>query len=113
LAKVLTNATLITEGTAVQGSIATEEDRDVFTVRASSAKTRVILRKRFSAAMDVYDYAEKLVTSGSAHEDRTVTLSFESTQGAIYYLVVKSSIGAMKPLGWLYHGDYQLTVRPE
>jgi hypothetical protein len=107
------SAIFITEGATVQGSIETAEDRDVFTLQASSPKLRVILRKRFNAVVDVYDYAENLVHSLGQREDRTITFTFASTPGSIYYIVVKSSWEAIRPLGARYHGDYQLTVRLE
>jgi hypothetical protein len=103
----------MTEGTAVHGSIATKDDRDVFTLHVSSSNTRVIVRKGFGAAVDVYDYAENVVASGSQDGDRTVTLAFESTPGSAYYIVVKSSFRGFRPLNELYHGEYELTVRPE
>jgi hypothetical protein len=101
------------EGATVQGSIETAEDRDVFTLHASSPKIRVILRKRFNAVVDVYDYVENLVNSVGQREDRTITFTFASTPGSIYYIVVKSSWEALRPAGERYHGDYQLTVRSE
>jgi hypothetical protein len=109
----ITNAVLITEGATVQGPIETAEDRDIFTLHASSPKLRVILRKRFNAAVDVYDYVESLVTSSGQDGDKTVTFAFESTPGTIYYIVVKSSLGAWRLAHERYHGDYQLTVRSE
>jgi hypothetical protein len=109
----VTSAIFMTEGATVQGSIETAEDRDVFTLHASSPKIRVILRKRFNAVVDVYDYVENLVNSVGQREDRTITFTFASTPGSIYYIVVKSSWEALRPAGERYHGDYQLTVRSE
>jgi hypothetical protein len=102
----ITNATLITEGTAVRGSIATKADRDFFTLKASSTKTRVILRKQFHATVDVYDHVEQKIADNVALGDQSNTLSFESTPGPIYFILVKSwAFGA--------HGDYELVVRKE
>ena len=97
----------------MDGSIEATQDRDVFKLHASSPKTRVILRKQFNAAVDVYDYVENLITSDGQRGDKTVTLTFESTPGSICYIAVKSSVGALRPIGERYHGDYQLTVRSE
>ncbi len=99
------SATLITEGTTVRGSIATLQGRDLFTFSASSPRTRVILRKRFSAGVDVYNHVEEWVTSDYENEDTTISLSFESTPGFTYYIVVKSFLDA--------RDDYQLVVRKE
>jgi hypothetical protein len=111
----VSNAIVITEGATVQGSIETEADRDVFKLHASSPKTWLILRKRFYAAVDVCDYIEKLVASERESGDKTLTFTFDSTPGSIYYIVVKS-FGEHVPiraLGSLYHGEYQLAVRSE
>jgi hypothetical protein len=79
------SATLITEGTTIRGSVATPQDRDLFTFSASSPRTRVILRKQFHAGVDVYDHVEEMVVGAIELDDKTISLPFESTPGLTYY----------------------------
>jgi len=109
----LESATLITEGATVRGSIATKEDRDYFTFNASSTKTRVILRKQFHAAVDVYNHVEQRLEHTNALYDQSITLSFKSTPGSIYYIVVKSAASGGLPVSGPVSGDYELIVRKE
>jgi hypothetical protein len=101
----ISSATLITEGTTVRGALATKKDRDFFKFNASGTKTRIILRKQFSAAVDVYDHVEKQIASGRELYDKTISFSFESNPGETYYVLVKSRLDE--------HGEYQLVVQKE
>jgi hypothetical protein len=116
----ITTATLITEETTVRGSIVAGQDRYFFQFKASSTKTRVILRKRsasgFRAAVDIYDHVENRVAGqaegvallvGPGGQDQPITLSFGSNPGGIYYIEVKIFVGSNT------RGDYELTVRKE
>jgi hypothetical protein len=110
----ITTATLLPEGETVRGSLVPGQNRHFFQFKASSSKTRVILRKRskrgFQGAVDVYDRdenriagrAESVVLLGS--QDQPVTLSFESNPGEIYYIMIRD-------LGSNTSSDYELTVR--
>jgi hypothetical protein len=100
----IANATLITEGTIVYGLTTADDDRDFFKFNASSTETRVILRKRFSVCIDVYDRVEKRVTWKCEGGDRPVSFSFASNAGSLYYILVKSSSR---------HGDYELVIQKE
>jgi hypothetical protein len=104
----MANATLMSEGTTVRGAIATDEDQDFFKFTASSTKTRVILRKHFSAYMDVYDHVENRIASKGAARDQTLSLAFESGPGLLSYIVVKP--GARSPRG---RGNYELVIQRE
>jgi hypothetical protein len=103
----ITAAALITEGTTVRGSLASNEDRDFFKFNASSTKTRVIVRKQDSMAVDVSDHVEHQVANRAAALDTTITLSFKSTPGSIYYILVKHSLSIKRG------GDYELLVQKE
>jgi hypothetical protein len=113
----ITTAKLIAEGTTLSGSLVPGQDRHFFQFKASSTKTRVILRKRsksgFQGAVDVYDHNEKRVAG--VHEgvallgpgqNQPITLSFESRPGELYYI-------AAIALGSNARGDYELTVRKD
>src|SRR5262245_14619649 len=112
----ITTATLIAEETTVRGSIGAGQDRYFFQFKASSPKTRVILRKLaargFRAAVDVYDYVENRVAGQTevgvllGPMDRPISLAFESKPGEIYYIEVKLFESSVR-------GDYELTVRKE
>jgi hypothetical protein len=109
----IATAKSITEGKTVSGSLVPGQDRHFFQFQASSTKTRVILRKRFQGAVDVYDHNENLVareTEGVAlvgpGQDLPITLSFESHPGELYYIAVTA-------LGSKTSSDYELTVRKE
>ena len=112
----LTTATFITEDMTVRGSIVADQARYVFQFKASSTKTRVILRKLsargFRAAVDVYDSVENRVAGKTegvtllGSQDQPVTLSFESNPGKDYYIEVKLFESNVR-------GDYELTIRKE
>jgi hypothetical protein len=101
----ISSATLIAEGTTVRGRLATIGDRDFFKFTASSTRTRIILRKQFSAALDVMDRVERRIVWRIGYDDTTISFWFESDPGEIYYVLVKSHFDT--------HGDYQLLVRKE
>jgi hypothetical protein len=111
----ITTATLMTEGETVRGSLVPGQNRHFFQFKASSAKTRVILRKRskrgFQGAVDIYDHDENRV-DGKAEgvvligpgQDQPISLSIESNPGEIYYIMIRD-------LGSNPSSDYELTVR--
>jgi hypothetical protein len=110
----ITTATLMPEGETGRGSLVPGQNRHFFQFKASSNKTRVILRKRsqrgFQEAVDIYDRDENRV-AGKAEgvallgsQDQPVTLSFESNPGEIYYIMIRD-------LGSNTSSDYELTVR--
>lgn len=103
-------AQLITEGTAIRGSLATNQDRDFYKFNAPGSGTRVILRKLsvpgFNGTVDIYDAVENQIASGTTFGDQTISLFFESVAGAVYYIVVKS-------LHYKSRGDYELVMRKE
>lgn len=115
-------AKLIAVGATIRGSTVTGQDEYFFKFTASSAKTRIILRKRsaggFQAAVDVYDHDEQrvagvnegggvalVVVPGS--QDRPVTFPVPSAPGEIYYIKVKIFL---EPKA---NAEYELTVRDE
>jgi hypothetical protein len=113
----ITTAKSITEGTTLSGSLVPGEDRHFFQFKASSTKTRVILRKRpkggFQGAVDIYDHNENRVAREAEGvalvgpgQDQPITLSFESHPGELYYIAVTA-------LGSKTSSDYELTVRQE
>jgi hypothetical protein len=115
----ITTAKLIAEGTTLSGSLVPGQDRHFFQFKASSTKTRVILRKRskggFQGAVDIYDHNEKGVAEvhegvsllpGIHPQNQPITLSFESHPGELYYIVVTVLESNTR-------GDYELTVRKE
>jgi hypothetical protein len=101
----ITAANLIPEGTTIRGSIAIREDQGCFKFIASSTNTRIIIRKLVNMKFNAYDHVENGVASQAEASDRTITLSFKSTPGSTYNIVVNpfSSKGS----------DYELTVRKE
>jgi hypothetical protein len=113
----ITTAKLIAEGTTLSGSLVPGQDRHFFQFKASSTKTRVILRKRskggFQGAVDIYDHNENRVAREAEGvalvgpgQDQPITLSFESHPGELYYIAVTA-------LGSKTSSDYELTVRQE
>ena len=95
----ITTAKLIAEGTTLSGSLVPGQDRHFFQFKASSTKTRVILRKRskggFQGAVDIYDHNENRVAREAEGvalvgpgQDQPITLSFESHPGELYYIAV-------------------------
>ena len=105
----IAHATLIPEGTTVRGSIATDEDRDFFKFKASSAKTRILfLRKGPPLSIDIYDHAENRIRSKDSAGDRTSSYSFESSTGFIYYILVKPSKFHARS-----YGDYELVIQKQ
>jgi hypothetical protein len=107
-------ATLMTEGEIVRGSLVPGQNRHFFQFKASSTKTRVILRKRsqrgFQGAVDIYDHDENKVAGKTegvvllGTQDQPVSLSFESNPSEIYYIMIRD-------LGSNTSSDYELTVR--
>ena len=107
-------AELIVEGTTVRGARVTDQDLYFFKFSATSAMTRLVLRKLstggFRAAVDVYDHVEHKVVGEAepvalvGSQDEPVTLSFESVPGEIYYIKVTVPQAASK---------YELTVKVE
>lgn len=111
-------AILITEGTIIRGKIATKQDRHFYRFNAPSSATRVILRKLslpgLNATVDILNAVEHKIADKTEFSDQTVTLSFESIPGAIYYIVVKSYSGYAYSGGRSsYRGDYELVMQKE
>jgi hypothetical protein len=106
----MTTAPVITEGSTVRGSLATDQDQDLFKVTPSGDKTRVLVRvhspSHFMPLVTVYDQAEKMLAIYPASAFQPATLSFESVPGSTYYIVVR-------PPGSGQHGSYELEVRKE
>jgi hypothetical protein len=101
----ISSATLIAQGTTVRGRLMTASDRDYFKFIASSFRTRVILRKRFYARVDIYSRVERQIASDGAVSDETLSFLFETIPSEIYYVLVKP--------GSVDHGEYQLVVQKE
>lgn len=101
----ITAANLIPEGTTIRSSIAIREDQDCFKFIASSTNTRIIIRKQVNMKVDVYDHLENRVASQTEASDKTITLSFKSTPGSTYHIVVNPFFSK--------GSDYELTVRKE
>jgi hypothetical protein len=106
----MSTATVITEGTTVRGSIATDQDQDFFRVNPSGYKTRVLVRihspSNFMLFVIVYDHVEKMLAMYPATVLQPATLSFESMPGSPYYIVVRSPGSGQR-------GSYELEVRKE
>ena len=111
------DANLIAEGTSIRGSIATRKDRDFYQFNASSSKTRVILRKLslpgLYATVEISDAVERYISGKSASGDQTITLSFESNPGSIYFIVVKPYDAIVETIQDRFTGEYELVVRKE
>jgi hypothetical protein len=106
----ISGAALISMGSTVRGSLATNKDRDFYRFDAPTSRTRVIVRKPsppgVNVEIEIYDRAEKKIASDVGYGDVPATLSFEGEVGATYYAVVK-------PVLYNDRGDYELVVREE
>jgi hypothetical protein len=102
----ISGATLITEGATIDGSIVTADESRFFKFVPSGRKTRVILRKRFLARLKILDRNEADIASGLEPGDDAVTLAFDSTPNALYYVEVS-------PFATTQSGDFELVVREE
>lgn len=103
-------ATVITEGTTVRGSIATDQDQDFFRLNPSGYKARVLVRihspSHFVLLVIVYDQVEKVLAMYPATVLQPATFSFESMPGSPYYIVVRTPGSGQR-------GSYELEVRKE
>lgn len=84
----------------------TGDESRFFKFVPSGRKTRVILRKRFIAQLKILDRNEADIASGLAAGDDAVTLAFDSTPNALYYVEVS-------PFATTHAGDFELVVREE
>jgi hypothetical protein len=94
----ITDANLMRFGTRARGALARQDDRDFFKFRTPErlpGQTRVIMRKMqaggFWADLSVFDGSKNKVSSGDKTGDDPVSLSFEPSPNADYYVLVKKS----------------------
>src|SRR4030095_10024114 len=99
----ITTANLITIDSAINGSLATPQDRDFFKLRTGGQepttpgepanKIRVILRKTspggFWASVAVSDEAENRITEKVESGDISISFVFDARPNSYYYLMVK------------------------
>ena len=93
-----------------KGVVSSDDDRDFFKFKAGQGlKTRIILRKipthGFWANVAVYDSVERKVVSDFQTAQDSVTLAFQSTPNAYYYVVVSGGNGE--------RGPYELLIKEE
>ncbi|NIE56883.1 MULTISPECIES: hypothetical protein [unclassified Burkholderia] len=104
----ITSAYKIMLGETIAGRLSKIQDRAFYTLKTPSHTTgtiRVILRKRFYASVTIYDAVERNVKSNWETGDDPVTLSFDSSPNATYYIMVERKDGN--------GGGYELIVHEE
>lgn len=102
----VTSANVTELGATLHGKLASAKDRDYFVFKSPNElnrEIRIILRKMFSARVDVYDADEKFLKTDLEQGDRTISLSFEAQPDSTYFVLIK-------PLNDEY-GDYELVIR--
>ena len=106
----ITEANEVKLGSLTKGVVESDDDRDFFKFKAGPGlKTRIILRKipthGFRADVTVYDSVEHRVASDFQRGEDSVTLAFQSSPNAYYYVVVSGGDGE--------RGPYELVIKEE
>lgn len=102
----VTSANEVSFGATINGRLSTNADRDFFVFKTPSeinSEVRIILRKMFSATVDVYNADEQQITTRTEIHDTPISFSFEGQPDATYYVLIKPYSDE--------HGDYELVIR--